>query len=514
MHKRSILARRFGWPRPALGSRWAVAALVAGAPGVARATPSEAATLGGVDLYANGLDTFQYFETDQNLFVNPALAQRYRRTAQVNLGSAPGIAQLAAGTDPRGVLLVGLGDRVTAGLALNRSPAALGEDAALGRTLDQLTTGNSGELRGGTFRDPLTRAGVAEASPSAPLQAPLDLIVAVHGPRVSVGADLYAAFGRRSDTTVAEEDPGGFDGDWTSSTTQARSSYVGGTVGVLLPRYRGGTEVWARVTRADAWSDERSFGPARRGEWRPALDATVDRTVGLADTWRWGLGAREVVALSDDADLTLAAMVDHASGRVFAVDRLADDPADPDESAVAQAEDDTLAASTLTVRAGGGLAWRPQEALELLVTVSGQGDLDRSRFDDHAGRLRVPGSTHQASATTLTLLRLPVVSFAGAYDVSESLTVRSAIRSSPGLHTLRTATRTASGDAADGFRLAPSGATVSTTDLGDLPPLTVALGPGVHLGAVTLDAALGGLFLGYDAGSLDLFSRIDAVFAW
>src|SRR5688572_3819119 len=160
--------------------RWALALWLAGLPSIARATPSEAAGLGGLDLnYPDPLDTFQYFDTDLNLFQNPALAHRYAGQLQINLGFSPGGPAEGIGANPRGIVLGG-DESFTVGIALNRKVGELGENAALGSTLDLLAPGatTSGELGGGTFLDPVSLAGLGVPRTAVALNPPIDLFAA------------------------------------------------------------------------------------------------------------------------------------------------------------------------------------------------------------------------------------------------------------------------------------------------------------------------------------------------
>lgn len=479
-------------------------------PAVADATPSEAAGLGGLDLHwPNGVDTFQYFESDLNLYVNPALAHRYRDQLQVNLGFAGGGAFEGAGQNPRGLLLAGT-DTWTVGVALNRATSELGEDAALDATLDVLMVGNtvSGEVGGGVFSDPVSLAGLGAPSAAVRLQPPIDLFAAFALDPVTIGVNAYAAFGQeRTDAETAVADP---DDDWTRARALARSSWLTLRAGAAIETGGLVPEFWLAYTGVSAWSDAQAWGPAARGGWNDQ-DLVTDQTVGLRGTGRVGGGARATIPLDATMELVPVLQVDRAGGRTFAEYRLANDEEDPQESPIRQAEDDALRVATWYARVGTGVTWRPQEGLRVVGTVSAHLETTAFSFDNNAQLLGLPGTARFRTDADASTVVLPLVSMGAEYLFAPTFGVRAGLRSTTLLHRDRTANLLGVGLEADGFVLDQTGLSSAASEGGDLPPLTAAFGPSVRLDALTIDAVVGGGVLG---AGMDLFSRVDAVFQW
>jgi hypothetical protein len=224
-----------------------------------------------------------------------------------------------------------------------------------------------------------------------------------------------------------------------------------------------------------------------------------------------GGGARATIAASDHVDVVPALLLDGASGHTFAVDRLANAANDPDESAVAQAEDDTFVANALSLRGGVGVDFHPNDQLRVVSAVAVDVQHLGVIFDNHAAQLGVLGSTHLATRDRATTVRLPVVSLGGEYGFSKAFAVRGAVRATTILNRVSTSSLDQQGSEADNWALAHTSDSHAAFDAGDVPVVTAAIGPSVRLGAATLDGAIGGLLTG--AGD-DLFSRIDAEFTW
>ncbi len=326
-----------------------------------------------------------------------------------------------------------------------------------------------------------------------------------------VGLNLYAAFGQSGAVNENEAVPGGADSDWTRVTAESASSYVGATVGFAIEGESVKPEAWLRITGASAWSDAQAFGPAERNQWDDTTDLLLDRTVGLKGAHRVGGGLRAAIDVSDTVEVTPALLVDLASGHTFAIDRLAENVEDPDESAVAQAEDDIVRAKALALRAGVGITYQASEELQVITTVGVDLQAVGFRYDNNAQVTKVLGSEHYFSEDKATTVRLPIVSLGGEYAFSEGFAVRGAARATTMLNRVHLNSTDQTGIEADNWALTESSSTELDFDGGDTPAVTAGIGPSIRLGTARLEGVVGGALVG--TGD-DFFSRIDAVFAW
>ncbi len=480
------------------------------ASGAAQASPSEAAGVGGLDLWwPNGLDTTEYFSTDVNVFTNPGLADAYRDTVQVHLGHAGGGPFEGAGLAPRGFGLFALNGTMTLGFALNRDPSSFGEAAALGPTLDALMDGSSvsGQVGGGRFRDPVSLAGRDTPATAVGLAPPLDVFAAFDTPVGAIGVDLYAGFGQASSRAETQTDP--VADEWTSVQERARSSWLSGTVGWVGASEKVVPEAWVEYTGVSAWHDQLAFAPAARGSWA-ATDEVVDQTVGLKGTRRIGVGGR-VTIVGEKLDIVPAIQFDTASGGTFANYRLMNDVADAVEGPIARAETDTVAVTTHFLRGGVGLTYRPVENLRVVGTASGGYLVQRRVFDDNGDVDAVAGTAHERFEASAHGAFLPLVSLGAEYLATEHFGVRGSARATTFLNQGGVVNVAASGDEAASWALTENAMFASSSTGGVAPGLSVAAGPALRFDHVAVDGVLGGLVVG--AGT-DLFSRLDVTFDW
>jgi len=444
-------------------------------PATAAADRARVQSLGGVDLLV---------EDDSNLFFNPAHIALYSNRAWMSLGVTGSGG--AVGFDPMGGGAVQIKRLFNLGVVLNRSPLAYNFDAAIWPVANVYIPGGPG----GALSGP---AGPSEVT--APLRFPVDLFVA-YGNRdtpVRAGVNVYYAGGAQRSWSLDDSDQ---DGNETSTVQRLQTHLLNVTFGVSGGRStdRVRPEGWLRVGVLTAWSDRQSFREENDG----SETTTVDRILSLDRDMRVGAGFRVHIG---DPTSTRGVVVspglryDIAGGAFRFDDNLAN-PDTPAEEALRRAWGHSL-------QVGAGVAGRVDQ-LRVIGTVAVNVDALRV-FDQTANN----DDTVDQSVNEAFDLAIPELSIGAEYNVLPALIVRGGVRSTVGAGRTITTNKTFEGPADDAFQLDVD------QFIGTRP---VALGfeanggIGLRVRRFSLDATLGGLFLGQ--GQMSFLSRIDMSFSF
>ena len=441
-------------------------------PGVASADRARVQGMGGVDLFT---------EDDSNVFLNPALIAIYSNRAWFSLGVTGGGGTL--GFDPTGGGAVRIRDLFNLGIVLNRSPRAYGFDAALMPVAEAYIAGGPG----GSLAGP---EGPSDAT--APLRFPVDLFVG-YGNKdsaVRIGGNVYYAGGLVRSWEIEDRDADDLE---TSTTTKAQTHLFNVTLGVAGGRStdRVRPEGWLRLGVLSAWSDRQSSRETTTGS-----TPTADRILSLDRDVRVGGGMR--VHIGDPSSLRGVVVSPGFTydGAVGAY-RFDDNLVNPDSDA----EEATRVASAHAARLGVGVAGRIDD-LRVLASASLTANILNVR-DTVNGE---PGEVEEATSD-LVDLAIPELSIGAEYHVLPALLIRAGVRSTVGAGRTILTQKTFEGDAEDLFQL-------DVRQVVQPRPVATAFeatgGLGLRVRRFSLDATLGGLFLG-QAGT-SFLSRIDLSF--
>ena len=443
-------------------------------PGSALADRARVQSLGGIDLL---------IEDESNLFINPAHIGSYSNRAWFSLGLTGSGG--AVGFDPMGGGSVQIKQLFNVGLVLNRSPQAYGFEHAMWPVLEQFIPGGPG----GDLAGP---EGPSEAT--APLRFPVDLFLA-YGNRdtpIRFGMNAYYAGGALRDWNIEDNDEDGFD---DSSVVKQQTHLFNVTLGVSGGRQtdRIRPEGWLRVGVLSAWSDRQSFREDATGEV-----PTVDRILSLDRDLRIGGGAR--VHIGDPNSLrgivvSPAIRYDVAFGTF----RFDDNLVNPDSDA----EESVRRATGHDLQVGVGVAGRVDD-LRVIGTASINATI-LDRFDQvNAGTGVVEQQTNQ-----FVDVAIPEFSVGAEYNVLPALIVRAGVRSTVGAGRSISTTKDLLGDPETPAELEiQQNIATRPVELG----FEANGGIGLRVRRFSLDATLGGLFLGQGAASF--LSRIDMSFSF
>ncbi|MCO4769326.1 MAG: hypothetical protein KDA24_04795 [Deltaproteobacteria bacterium] len=443
-------------------------------PSTASADRARVQSLGGIDLV---------IEDDSNIYFNPAHIGAYSNRAWFSLGVTGSGG--AVGFDPMGGGAVQIKRVFNLGVVLNRSPLQYGFDAALWPVLEAYIPGGFGGVLSGP-------EGPSETT--APLRFPVDLFVG-YGNKdtpVRVGLNVYYAGGANRDYSLDDDNQDGLE---NTTVEKIQSHLLNVTVGVAGGRTtdRVRPEGWIRMGLGSAWSDRQSFREETTG-----ATPTVDRILSLDRDLRVGVGGR--VHIGDPSSLrgivvSPSLRYDIAGGAM----RFDDNLVNPDSDA----EEMIRRAMAHAIQVGVGVAGRVDDLrvigaialnidnLNVFDQVNGQGpDIEQTRTDNWD-------------------FSLPDLSVGAEYHVLPPLVVRAGVRSTLVAGRTIELEQNFEGSEEDPFQLdANQSIRTKPASMG----FEANGGIGLRVRRFSLDATLGGLFLGQ--GQASFLSRVDMSFSF
>ncbi len=408
-----------------------------------------------------------FVKDDLNIFLNPALAARWRGRIPLSLGITQDQGDLVL--DPFGGALIPIGDTFTLGVFLNRRPGLFADQAALNTVLEGL-------IQGGSYVGP---DGSSTGVTAQKLFLPVDIIAAFATDAVEIGASVYAAFGKDGSMSENYDE----DGDVTTrSTRDSAANYITAGFGARILADGVTPEFWLRYGGAASWSDGYDENFSLDGDPR-----TSDGTYGVQGVNSFAIGVR-VPFSAGDFLITPGVNVGFAGGQPLYDDRTSDSPL----------EDLFYRHDAVAATFGVGVEYSPDEDFRLVATVSGEVDVlttTREGGEDESYFFNVNRATD---------VRLPIASFGAEASITKHLMVRGAIRA--GL-----ATSVKGGVNLSDNQDGPTNSTYTSESGGAGNSFSAAGGLSIPFEKVVVDISAGGMLVAQEEGG-SFFSRADLTF--
>lgn len=443
------------------------------APNLAAADAARVESLGGVSLFT---------EDASFVFTNPAEIGAFSNRVWFSLGMTG--SEGVVGVDPHGGAAVTIKEVFTLGVALNRSPALYGFDAAIWPVaLAYMPDGPGGPLQGPD--------GPSQTSES--LRFPLDVFFGFgdESSKTRFGMNFYYAGGS---SRVWDLDDSDQDDLETSTVSGAQTHLFNATLGLSMGTRADRTrpEVWLRVGNLTAWQDTLSTVETAPN----TTESIIDQVLALERDVRVGGGFRVKLGNATEGLVVSPALTYDAAFGSFRYD---DNLISPDSRAERSARD----AIAHEARAGVGLAWRGDGLL-----VQGSASV-LMRLLQTVDVIDVGDDQFQQTTTRNWDLSLPELSIGAEYELLPWLLVRGGLRSSVvgGRNIVSQNQGTGAADSPVDF--------AASQDI-QSSPVSVAVdasgGIGLRIKRFALDAIIGGIFVG--EGPPNLLSRVDMSFSF